>query len=286
MLANVLFVLAGATLSAQDVSVFAPDVVSVPGGNVYRGSFTPNGNRFYFFRKVDQTAEDYRIYVTTREPEGWGDPQLVPLGDGEHSNLYPTVSPDGQRLVFSSYRPVAGDTSAKPNANLWSAEWLGDRWGTPTLLEALSTLANYDAGPSFDRQGNLRWVSVSPDWRTRTHLIARGPHYHERTEDDLLAPWADWRDDVRLWGGVASPDGNIMILGVSEISGRRPLPSDMWISYREGHGWSDPIHLGPSLNTADEFENFFFFSHDGRYLYFVRGFTTYYRVAVEDLPRE
>ncbi len=100
----------------------------------------------------------------------------------------------------------------------------------------------------------------------------------------MLAPWANWRDDVRLWGGIPSPDGLLMVLGVSELDGRRPAPSDMWLSRRTDHGWSDPTRLDETVNTPDN-ENFMVFSPNGRYLYFVRGFEMYYRILVSDLPR-
>jgi hypothetical protein len=272
------------SLPAQDVSIFAPGSVSITGDNVFRGGFTPNGTSFYFFRKVTEGQEDYRIYRSTIEPEGWGEQVPVRLGEGEHSDLYPTVSPDGRRLVFSSYRPFPGDTASKPNANLWLSEWEGQSWGDPVPLTALSTVENYDAGPWFDDEGVLHWVSVAPDWRTRSPRLASELAEQGWEEDDLLAPWADWRDDLRVRGGRPSPDGRLMVLDVSVLTGGRPGPTDLWISRRTESGWSEPIRLGETVNTPDEFENFEVFSPDGRYLYFVRGFATYYRVAVADLP--
>lgn len=271
-------------LPAQDVSVFAPGVVSVNGGNVFRGAFTPNGAEFYFFRKMTQGQEDYRIYRSTREPEGWGAPVRIRLGEGEHSDLYPTVSPDGRRLVFSSYRPFPGDTSSKPNANLWLAEWEGEGWGDPVPLTALSTPENYDAGPWFGGDGVLHWVSLEPDWRTRWPRRTSALDGEGYEADDLLTPWDDWRDDLRVRGGRPSPDGRLMVLDVSVLMGGRPGPTDLWISRKTETGWGEPVRLGGTVNTADQFENFEVFSPDGRFLYFVRNFETYHRVAVDELP--
>ena len=43
-----LWPLAPLPVSAQEVTIFAPDAVSVPGGSLYRGDFTPDGTSFYF----------------------------------------------------------------------------------------------------------------------------------------------------------------------------------------------------------------------------------------------
>jgi hypothetical protein len=269
---------------AQDVSVFAPGSVSRPDDNLYRGSFTADGTTFYFFRKVTEGREDYRIYRSTRHAGAWGSPVEVRLGAGGESNLYPAVSPDGRHLVFTSYRPFPGDTSATPNANLWHAELDAGDWGEPRPLTLLSVPGNYDAGPWFDRRGALHWVSVSPDWQTRWHRVAAGPDAESWQDDPLLAPWADWRDDVRLWGATPSPDGDLMVLDVSERpNGGRWEPSDLWLARRITDGWSEPRRLGPAINTPGDYENFVVFSPDGRDMLFVRGFTTYYRVALSQL---
>jgi len=50
---------------------------------------------------------------TALAPGGWSEAERVDLG-GEFSDLYPTLTHDGQRLAFTSYRPFPGDTSAHP----------------------------------------------------------------------------------------------------------------------------------------------------------------------------
>ena len=95
--------------------VFAPETIST--GNVYRGTFTPDGREFYFFKNVTEGEEDYRIFRSRLVDKRWTTPQQINLG-GDFSDLYPAISPDGQRMIFSSYRPAPGDTSAHSSAYL------------------------------------------------------------------------------------------------------------------------------------------------------------------------
>ncbi len=276
-----------AATQVEEISVFAEDIVSVENDNLFRGNFSPDGDSFYFFRKIDPDAEDYRIWVTTNNGERWGQPIRVVLGEDGHSDLYPTISPDGERLVFSSYRPVDGDTSNHPNANLWMSRRNGSGWGDPVLLGASTTLANYDAGPWIDGDGVLHWVSTTPDWRNRMPRLSRPTEngYAAFESDPKLDRWANLSGQFRLWDAIPSPDGSFVILGVSRLEGNRPLPSDLWIAFRQGSGWSEPVSLGETVNSAGNHENFVTFDPTSGDMLFVRAFATYFRVSRESLIR-
>src|SRR3954462_15151169 len=68
--------------------VFGPGVLSA--GEVYRGSFAPDGKEFYFFRKIGP-GEVYHILRATYATGSWSEPQRVILGGAEHSDLYPST---------------------------------------------------------------------------------------------------------------------------------------------------------------------------------------------------
>lgn len=265
------------TASAGAV-VFAPGTVSLEDGNVFRGSFSPEGREFWFFRKVTEGEEDYRIFVSRLEGGSWGEPEKVLLG-GEFSELYPSMSPDGQRMVFTSYRPVPGDTTDHPNANLWYVDRGSDgAWGEPVLMEAATTLANYDNNPRFRADGAIEYRSTTPDWSTTSSLVTRwdGTRYGPPEPDPLAAGWAHWRDDAEVSQVTLSPDGALAILDV-RVGGS---PSDLWYARREDGGWSEPRPLAGGVNTPEAFENFALFSPDGRDILFVRGFRRYWSVPV------
>lgn len=271
--------------AVPEPQVFAPGVVSVDERNVYRGAFSPDGAEFYFFRKVTAGQEDYRIFVTHRSAAGdWGRPERVDLG-GEHSDLYPTISPDGERMVFSSYRPTP--TGGPNQANLWYVDREGDGWGEPVYMADASDPERYNPGPLFGPDGVLYYKSETwgPDGR-RWHLRTRwtGGGFGPPEHDPTLDPFEDWRDDVRLWEGTLSPDGRILVVVVSELDPdtRRTRPGDLWVAVREGDGWSELRPAGDGVNSPG-WENFVVFTPDGEQLLFVRDFAAYYTVPVADV---
>jgi hypothetical protein len=278
-----------ASASAQ-VEVFGPGTISVEGESLYRGTFTPDGREFLFFRKVGDAGEDYRIYRSRMGHDGWESPELLDLGAPGSSDLYPAVSPDGQWLVFSSYRPFPGDTSAAPNANLWFSAREGDGWRDPHPMLGASAPANYDAGPWFDSASWLHYHTTLPE-RSETYAMRVAPNATlaegASSMDPLMEPFSGWREDTHVWSGTPSPDGSLMILDVSEIDadGRRG-PTDLWVVWRRDGRWTEPQKLDDEINGPESYENFVVFAPDGGELFFVRGFATYYRLSVDRLSAQ
>jgi L-ascorbate metabolism protein UlaG (beta-lactamase superfamily) len=259
--------------------VFAPGVVST--GEVYRGTFTADGATFYFFKKIG-AGETYRIFSSDRTAAGWTTPRVVDLG-GDHSDLYPALSRDGRRLVFSSYRPVPG-YAGKPNAHIWAAERTAQGWSAPAPLDRVNTTGHYHSWIEIGYDDALYFRRTTPDWKTNVTMRSA------RTERGFADPlpyadverWKAWRPDVRIAGGAPGPGGRLVFLDVATTNPRTGRgASDIWVSVRRDDGWSDPAPLGGGVNS-DGYDVFPFVSPDGRDLYFVRDFTAFHRVALAD----
>ena len=265
--------------------VFGPGVLSV--GEVFRGTFTPDGQTFYFFKKVTKDEEDYRVFRSRLVDGKWTEPQRVNLG-GEYSDLYPSISSDGSRMVFTSYRPAPGDSSAKRNAYLWYVDREGDGWGKPVFISAANVFGSYHSGPQLEAGGTIIFRRVAPDWRTSETLITRwtGVEYTKPEPFQAGEQWKGWRPDIHIAGGLPGPDGNVLFLDVVYIDPKtqRRSKSDIWISAKREGKWSEPQALGPTINT-DGWETFPFFSPDGKTLYFVRDFSTFYSISLADALR-
>lgn len=262
--------------------VFGGGVLSV--GEVYRGCFAPDGRTFYFFKKVTPNQEDYRIFLSRLKDGVWTEPERVNLG-GEYSDTYPAISKDGKRLVFASYRPTPGDTSAKPNAHLWFADRKGDGWGEPVFMAMASKLGHYHSWVEFGYDGAIYFRRTTPDWTATETLVTRwdGKAYTTPAPFVAAVRWKNWRADVRVAGGSPGPDGKTVFL---DVATRNPKTgrgaSDIWVSFRQGKdNWTEPKPLGLSINS-EGYDVFPFFSPDGKQMYFVRDFATFYRVPLAD----
>jgi hypothetical protein len=261
--------------------VVGAETISV--GNVYRGTFTPDGDTLYYFKSVTEGQEEYRIFRAHRTGGSWSPPERVILG-GNHSDLYPAITPDGRRMVFSSYRPAPGDTSSRPSAYLWYVEREGASWGRPVFMAEASDWGHYHSQPIFDARGDLHFSRSDWDYRGHSEHVSRwdGSRYGQA---DSSHAWLALRDRVaagqHLYETTPGHDGTFTVLVIGARSeGQRPGPPDLYVSFRSDTGWTEPRPLRAGVNTPVT-ENFAFYGPGGRELYFVRDFAAIQRVSLE-----
>jgi len=257
-------------------------------GRIYRGTLAPGGRELWFFKKVTDApdAEDYRIYLSRRTGAGWGPAERVDLG-GEFSDLYPTLTRDGRRLAFTSYRPFPRDTSSHPSANLWYADRRGDGWSPPMPITSAVRHGYYHSQVWFGPGDSLIFRATTPDWETTTTLVSvwTTGGYASPVPYEPVERWANWRPDLSVWGGVPGPRGSV-ILEVSQVRAGTPRrgPPDLWIAERRDGRWSEPRPLGAGVNSATWSETFPAPTADGCALVFVRDFSSFHWVALKGLP--
>ena len=269
--------------SAVRPEVFGAGVLSA--GEVYRGCFAADARTFYFFKKVGE-PEHYRIFESHRTASTWTVPRHIVLG-GEFSDLYPALSHDGARLVFTSYRPIPGATGGKPNAHLWYVDRHGDGWGSPVFMAKASTAGYYHSWVQFGDDGRLYFRRTTPDWALTQTLMSEwnGREYDAPRPYEAAERWKGWRADVNVVGGAPGPGGNTVFL---DVATRNPSTgrsaSDTWVSIRRGDTWAEPRKLGAGINS-NGYDVFPFVSPDGLELYFVRDFATFYRIPLREALR-
>jgi L-ascorbate metabolism protein UlaG (beta-lactamase superfamily) len=261
--------------------MFGPGVLS--SGEIFRGSFAPDGDTFYFFKKVG-SGEDYRIYSSRRQGSSWTVPEVVDLG-GASSDLYPSVSRDGRRLVFSSYRPAPGAVpGSKPNAHLWFSERTASGWGAPVFMARATTLGHYHSWVEFGFDDAVYFRRSTPDWkRTETMRVQwTGSEYSSPEPYADAERWKGWRADVNVVGGSPGPGGRLVFLDVATKNPKTGRgASDIWVTIKRGEIWTEPAPLSGGVNS-DGYDVFPFLSADGRDLYFVRDFAAFYRITLAD----
>lgn len=260
--------------------VFGEEIFA--GIEIFRGSFAPDGRTFYFFKKVTKGEEDYRIFVSKLVNGKWSEPIQLNLG-GDFSDLYPSISKDGKRMVFSSYRPAPGDNSAKPNAHLWYVDKKGNDWGTPVFIKAVNKLGYYHSGVEQTIDSKICFTRITPDWKTKETVISRwnGKDYEIPVLFDEVEQIKKQNPDIKIGGGSIIPSGKLMFLDVATKNPQNGKnASDIWISLKENNQWSKPKPLGAEINS-DGYDVFPFLSPDGKELYFVRDFKTFYKIDLK-----
>ncbi len=245
--------------------VFAPGVVST-GAHEFAGSFTPDGQEYYFTRREARPGPT--LIMVTRCVDGvWTAPEPTPFNDspaGPQSMTFePMVSPDGRRLYFTSARPRAGQAgpSGMPQLNIWYMEREGDGWGTPQ-----------DAGAPFNPM-QVMFVSATWSGTIYTMDISKGPA--GAAVATMKPSGSGYGAPERLGppvNGAApgmypfiAPDESYLVF--SRMRPGEPVDQVLYVSFRTPDGnWGEPLPLDLGMRAGTPFV-----SPDGKYLFFSSG---------------
>jgi hypothetical protein len=247
----------GQDLPGLEPCIFAPGVISLPNRFDFSGSFTPDGNEFYFTYSNSNWSGN-SIMVSRNENGYWTAPVVVPFSGGDVDwSVY--ISPDGQKLFFSSGRPNQSWV-----LNIWMCERQGAGWGDPIKLDMnVGDRSDYVGTCTLD--GTLYFASKrdlpKPTDQVAIYrsVLVNGNYTHV---EKLPAPINTGQDN----NPYIAPDESYLLF----TSGRNCHDSDLYISYRyEDDSWTEPVNLGPSINTAD-WEGNAFLSPDCNFLFFTR----------------
>jgi outer membrane protein OmpA-like peptidoglycan-associated protein/cytochrome c-type biogenesis protein CcmH/NrfG len=192
------------------------------------------------------------------------------LGRGvnsRHAEYSPALTIDGNTLVFTRRRPSdAARTIGPETEDFYISHREGGNWGTAANL-----------GPPINTSANEGAQSVSADGRELFFTACGRPGgvgscdlYHSRLVD------GQWGEPVNLgipvnseaWDShpSISADGKTLYFS----SGRQGSigSMDIWkTEWEAGHGWGEPVNMGPVINTVGR-EMSPFIHPDGQTLYF------------------
>jgi Tol biopolymer transport system component len=223
--------------------VFLQEGVSVP-NNESVPAFAPDGNTVYL-------ADNYKISVSKRVDGKWTHPAPISF-TSQWKDWDPALTPDGRRLFFVSNRPW---TDHKTN-HLWYVDRLeGDKWSEPRRMEEP---INIDGAPTYapsistkgticfcsrDRNGNKGMRGYMSIWKS--------DHY----EAPVLLRL---NGDSEIYDPFIAPDERYIIFASDK---------NLFISYRQGDGWSAGQNLGTRVNNGSD-NGSPYVSPDGKLLYY------------------
>jgi Tol biopolymer transport system component len=238
--------------------------------NELNAAFTPEGRVVYFTRK----GGDGRFAVILESYQGpdgrWGAPRVASFS-GRYPDYDPIISADGQELLYISKRPVSGSTP-RPDFDIWAVHWTANGWSAPRRLDAPINSDADELYPSVASDGTLYFSSCGrSDSRGRCDL------YRSRLEGGRYANIENLGSVVNTTASetdayVAPDQSYIVFAAYGRPDGVGD--GDLFVSHRQGDGWTTPRPLGHGVNTVAR-EYCPIVSPDGRWLYFTsqRGFT-------------
>ena len=236
-----------------------------------------DGRSLYFASNREGQFGGNDIYVSQWDDitGWWGTPvNLGPVVNTTFTEFSPDLSRDGHWLFFHSNRQPGSFT---PGLDIWVSyrEHVHDdfAWQTPVNLGSGVNAPGLDTSPSFfenDDAGVPQLFFAS----NRNIQGANDIYVSDLLPDGTFSPAVLVPE---LSSPQVEPGVSVRFDGLEAFlfSARPPsLGFDLWTATRETvfHSWSEPINLGPVINSAFN-ENDPHITSDGRALYFASGRT-------------
>lgn len=243
--------------------VFAPGIVSTE-QREFNIIISPDGREIYFSRTP--AGSPTAIMVTRKDDGRWTEPRVVPFS-GSHSDMDPSMSPDGKKIVFGSTRP-----SGKENAegcDIWMTERASSaEWSEPRNIGDTVNTAKNENYPVIIKSGDLYFQSNGHGGRGGLDIF-RSAHKDGRYgEPENLGEAIN--SEYNDFDAFVDPDENYIIFS----SSGRPDgfgSGDLYISFREKDGrWTAAQNMGKNINSSS-LEYCPKVSPDGKYLFFSSG---------------
>ncbi len=246
--------------------VFAPGIVSIHETVDFALSFTRNGKEAYFSRFVP--GKNLSIMFLKRENGEWSEPVVAPFS-GRFRDGTPYISNDGQKLFFTSWRPLNPGKEPEEIPHIWMLERENyGEWSEPEIIEFKpgSSIGEWNPCITSDGymyfNGNFGLKEGDNDiyfsgFNNGSYSVPVNPGDNINTEFIEVEP-------------AVSPDGSYMIF----YSAGRPdqmgkdLVGDLYISFKQTDGsWGKAVNMGKPVNSDSE-ENWPRISPDGKYIFF------------------
>jgi hypothetical protein len=246
--------------------VFAPGLVST-GGFERDIAIMPDGREICF--GVAGPSYLYTSVVCSRLSDGrWTEPEVVPgLDDPRYLHLEPALAPDGNTLFYLSTRPADAPGAPGGNQDIWYLSRTPAGWSEPRNIGPPVNSPQPEYFPSVTREGTVYFTrEAEPGSRTSTIWRARrtGDRYQaaEKLPDQVNSGRSQYNAFV-------APDESYVIV---PVDGRSDSVGgcDYYVTFRRPDDqWSEPINLGPAVNTTGSQEFSPYVSPDGKYFFFM-----------------
>jgi hypothetical protein len=237
--------------------VFAPGFIS-DGFDNRDMAISPKGDEIFF--TIQHRALSVIMY-SKKTGDAWSQPQVADFS-GRFKDLEATFSADGNKVFFSSARPVTDTGTRAKDYDIWYVERKGASWSTPHHLSTVVNTVKDEFYPSLSRKGNLYFTRDNG-----------------KTKEDILA--AEWKNDQYAepiplpaeinsegfdFNAFIDPDEEFIIFS----SYKRPDDNgggDLYISAKKEGQWQPAKNLGGVINSGS-LDYCPFVSFDKKYFFF------------------
>jgi hypothetical protein len=253
--------------------MFAPGIIS-SGYSECAIAFTPDARELFLWLGENRP---YCVILWMKEERNrWNPLQVFPYS-GKYVDMKFSVSPDGTKFLFSSYRPRGTSGEPLDNLDIWFVERTDRGWGRPARFDSNINTDWHDYYPSMASNGNLYFFSNREGGLGEDDIYFSCHKNGDYETSQNIGPPINSR--INEGDPFIAPNEGYLIFCSRDREGGFGN-NDLYISFRKESGtWTEPKNMGDSINTGAE-EVCPFVTHDGKYFFFSSN-----RKKIQSYPR-
>jgi len=253
----------GQPAPGDNARLFAPGIICT-GMDERDFAITPDGNEIFFCREAGNFRYE-TIFRSVRSNNAWSPPEVFEFcTDPAYKYIEPHISPDGTRLYFISN--MQADSASEGNEDIWVCTKTDGRWSEPRNLGSPVNTASREYFPSVTTDGTIYYTHLDPV--ANEELIYRSKLVNGiYQEPEKLGP--NVNAGRARYNAFVAPDESYVIIPAYGMPGSYGA-TDYYISFRDSlDNWSQPLNMGPEINSSYSREWSASVSPGGKYLFFM-----------------
>ena len=241
-------------------AVFEPGIINT-GLSERDFALSPDETELFYTLQGKPGTFQTILHRTKDRKGNWSAPAIAPFA-GIFSDLEPAFSPDGNKLFFSSNRPLSG--SAIKDFDIWMVEKENGTWGTARNIGSPVNTTADEFYPSVSAKGTLYFTATYKTGTGREDIWFskfENGRYQEVQQMDTAV-----NSKMYEFNAFVSPDENYIIFtsyGRKDDKGS----GDLYMSVKDAGGkWLPAKNL--SLINSEKLDYCPFLSFDQKKLFF------------------
>ena len=223
--------------------LFAPGIISDEYSNRDM-AISPAGDELFY--TIQYRGFTISVLMFSKKVNGkWSAPEVAGFS-GQFSDLEPAFSPDGNRLYFSSNRPVSG--TGKKDFDIWYIERGREKgtWGEPKNLGSPVNTSKDEFYPSIAKNGNI-YFTRQMDGKDEDIVMCK--FWNNQYDTAVSLPDAINSKGAEF-NAYVDPDEKFILFTGYKRKGNIGS-GDIFISKRNSNNeWEEAKNLGEKINSA------------------------------------
>ncbi|HYG04579.1 MAG TPA: hypothetical protein VD927_19160 [Chryseosolibacter sp.] len=166
-------------------------------------------------------------------------------GNYKWKDIDPMFSPDGNKILFQSTRPVPGQVD-REGFDIWAVDRTKTGWGEPYHLGEGINTDESESFASITSSGNIYFMKRSGEQNNSDIWMSKPVDGKYQTPENIGTPINTL---FRESNPFIAADESFIIYFSSDTTGFGQV--DLYISFREDGKWTSPVNLGENINTSD-----------------------------------